>query len=153
VFPLFPYCACSISAVSSPSLCQLVSTTFGLTCRNPYPSRFVRYCPIPSTNMSAVSNVRKSRSQWAMRSHVSRIFVPAVASRTHPVPIPSYVTPPVSGTAQDGPVPHLVDPPRRSPITPPAPLFTTPADEVIGGSVGAVPEIMTQTSPVGGPQI
>jgi regulator of replication initiation timing len=59
----------------------------------------------------------------------------------------------VSGTAQDAPVPHLVDPPRRSPIAPPAPQFTIPADAVIGGPVGAAPEILTQTSPVGGPLI
>jgi hypothetical protein len=103
--------------------------------------------------MSTVSNVRKTRSQCATRSHVSRIPVPAAASRAHPVPIPSYVTLPVSSTAQDAPVPHLVDPPRRSPITPPAPQVTIPADAVIGGPVGAAPESSTQTSPVGGPLI
>jgi hypothetical protein len=46
-----------------------------------------------------------------------------------------------------------VDPPRRSPITPPASQVTIPADAVIGGLVGAAPEISTQTSPVGGPLI
>jgi hypothetical protein len=103
--------------------------------------------------MSTVSNVRKTCSQCATRSHVSRIPVPAAASQTDPVPIPSYVTLLVSGTAQDSPVPHLVDPPRRSPIAPPAPQVTIPADAVTGGPVGAAPEISTQTAPVGGPQI
>jgi hypothetical protein len=100
--------------------------------------------------MSTVSNVC---SQCAKRSHVSRIPVPATASRAHPVSIPSYVTLPVSGTAQDAPVTHLVDPLRRSPITPLAPQVTILADAVIGGPVGAAPEISTQTSPVGGPLI
>jgi hypothetical protein len=79
--------------------------------------------------------------------------VPAAASRAHPVPIQSHVTLTVSGTAQDAPVPHLVDPPRRSLITPRAPQVTNPADAVIGGPVVTAPEISTQTSPVGGPLI
>jgi hypothetical protein len=103
--------------------------------------------------MSTVSNVRKTRSQCATRSHASRIPVLAANLRAQPVPIPSYVTLPVSGTAQDAPVPQLVDPPRRSPITPPAPQVTIAADAVIGGPVGAATEILTQTSPVGGPLI
>jgi hypothetical protein len=48
VFPLFPYCSYSISTVSTLSLCQLVSTTFCLACRNLYSSLFARYCPITS---------------------------------------------------------------------------------------------------------
>jgi hypothetical protein len=104
-----------------------------------------------STKMSTVSNVRKTRSQCATRSHASRIPVPVAASWAHPVQIPSYVTLPVSGTAQEAPVPHLADPPRRSPITPPAPQVIFPADAVIDEPVGAAPESSTQTSPVGGP--
>jgi hypothetical protein len=102
--------------------------------------------------MSTVSNVRKTRSQCATRSHVSRIPVPAANLRAQSVPIPSYVTLPVSGTAQDSPVPHLVDPPRRSFITPPFPQVTIPADALIGGPVSAALGISTLTSPVGGPR-
>jgi hypothetical protein len=145
--PLYsPYCPYCNSTVTPPFLCQALSTTFGLTCRNPYPSVSYGIAPFPlSTRMSTISNERKTRSQCATRSHVSRISVPAANSRVHPLPIPLYVTPPVSGTAQDVPVPHLVHPPRRSPIMPSAPQVTIPADAVIGGPVGAVPEIPTQT--------
>lgn len=103
--------------------------------------------------MSTSSNVRKTRSHCATRSHMSRIPVPVVASRAQPVPIPSYVTPPVSGTAQDGPIPSLVDPSRRSPNTFTAPQVTIPAEAVNGSPAGANPEISIQTPPVGGPLI
>ena len=103
--------------------------------------------------MSTSSNVRKTRSHCATRSNMSRIPVPVVDSRAHPVPIPSYVTPPVSGTAQDGPIPSFVDPSRRSPNTFTAPQVTIPAEAVIGSPVGANPEISIQTPAVGGPLI
>jgi hypothetical protein len=51
------------------------------------------------------------------------------------------------------PCPQLVDPQRRSPITPPAQQITIPANAVIGRPVGAAPEISTQISPVAGPLI
>jgi hypothetical protein len=103
-----------------------------------------------STKVATVSKVRKTRSQCATLFADS---CPAAASPAHPVPIPSYVTLPVSGTAQDAPVPHLVDPRRLYPITPLAPQVTIPADTGIGRPVDAAPEILTQTSPVGGPLI
>jgi hypothetical protein len=47
----------------------------------------------------------------------------------------------------------LVDPPRRFHITLPAFKVTIRADAVTGGPFGTVPDIWTQTSPVGGPLI
>jgi hypothetical protein len=154
VFPLFPIL--SLQYFYSLTPFPLPGSEYHIWSHlpEPYPSRFVRYCPIHSLYQDVYCQ-QLSQDPQPVRDAIARFADSGEscgfpgASGTDPV------IPDASGVRYRSgcPVPHLVDPPRRSPITPPAPQVTIPADAVIGGPVGAAPKLSTQTSPVGGPLI